>query len=251
MKLTNVFAPKAIIVMYAVDKAGSTYRNAHYEADDVYFEFADIHDNKAGALTPLSDVAADTFGKALNAFANTQIGGFVPENMLYCGISQTKPNLMWYTPPQKKKLQYNIDEKLDFKSSEIFIPGLIWHYRNENLYLYAVKEKPTMKTRLFKAPFGNISDGQVCLGAGTAVTSKEYDSFEKLMSLVEVAFWGTRFTHQSDNVLKDKKNLISVHKELNGTKKPFPLDVLQGTRQTIKSLIDGKSMLKDEEDEDS
>jgi PRTRC genetic system protein B len=248
MKLINVFTPKAVIVMYAVSKEHSTYRNAHYQGDDVYFEFAEVHNNKPGSFTPLSDTAADTFGKALNAFANTSIGGFLPENMIYCGLTQTKPNLMWYTPPQKKKLQYNIHDKLDFKTSQIHVPWLVWHYKNEQLYIFATKEKPTIKTKLYKAPFGNIDEtGLVCLGSGTRVTSKEYTSFEHLMGLVEVAFWGTRFTHQSDNVLKNRKNLITVHKSLDGTNKPFPLSLLAGTRQTVKSLIDGKLTQEEEQ----
>lgn len=250
MKLTNIFSARAIIVMFATDNNNNQRYSSdrRYEADEVYFEFAEVHNNIPGALTPLSDAAADSFSKALSTFANSQIGGFISEKVMYCGITNTKPNVMWYTPPQKKKLQYNIDDEFKLKKSEIYVPWLLWHYVNEDLYLFALMDKPTIKSRLFKAPFGNIDEkGCVCLGAGTSVTSKDFTTFDELINLVELAFWGTRFTHQSDNTLKDNKNLITVHMELNGTNNPFPVDLLKGTSKIVKSLVDDKSKFGEEE----
>lgn len=232
-----------MLVMYADDQR--SHYNSSLSAENVYFEYAPIESGIPGALIPLSNDAAGNFGKALVAMAKVEVGGFIPENLLYCGLGNNDPSLIWYTAPETKRILYNVTgfpAKMKFN-----MPWLVWYYHRNHLYLFAAKEKPNKNTKLFHAPFGNITSGFVCLGSGTAILNKNYSSFEELIKLVELAFYGTKFTHLSETRVI-KGNLLSLQKKLDGTNKPFPLDVLISNRKTIKNLIDGKESEEDDED---
>jgi len=234
MKVTDILTPKVMLVLYTNPK---NENRSYYTGDnEVYLEFAPITNGIPGAFIPLSNKMASQLGHTLISMNKFQIGGFVPDNLIYCGLSGQKPVLIWYTKPQFKTLRYNLHENSNFKSAKIKLPYLVWYYFNNSLYLYAAKEKPNIDTELFIAPFGNISNGLVCLGAGIKLTERVSFDYEELMNLVETAFFVTNFTHQSEkNVIKG--NLINLHKSLHTSKKDFPIDVLISTHKNIQSII--------------
>lgn len=236
MKLISNLKATGMLVMYT-DGELARYRSS-FSAENVYFEYAPIEDTIPGAFIPLSNNVAGEFGKALVSMAKVEIGGFIPSNLLYCGLEGNEPSLIWYTEPGLKKSLYAFDgfpKELTF-----YVPWLVWHYHRSHLYLFAVKEKPDTNTKIYKAPFGNISGiGSVCLGGGTSLLNKKYSSFEELIKMVEMAFFGTKFTEQNDKKTI-KGNLLTLQKTLAENKKPFPLNVLISYKKTVKNIIDGK-----------
>lgn len=246
MKLISNLKATGMIVMYVNDER-SGY-NHNISSENVYFEYAPIVQSVPGAFIPLSNAVAADLGKCLTAKSSVEVGGFVPKNLLYCGLGSGDPSLIWYTEPGPKRSLYDLDM---FPSELTFnVPWLVWYYHRGHLYLFAAKQKPNMHTRLFKAPFGNISGlGSVCLGGGTSVLNRAYSGFEELMTLTELAFFGTKFTEQNEKKTV-KGNLISLQKQLAETGVPFPNSALIGYKKTIKNLIDGQEDFDNDEDYD-
>jgi PRTRC genetic system protein B len=246
MKLTDNLKAKGILVMYAHDQR--SHYNSTLSRENVYFEYAPVINGVPGAFTPLADAAAGELGKALVAMDKFEMGGFVPGNLLYLGLGNNSPSLIWSTPPAKKKLLFNIEGFP--KELTLHVPWLVWYYHRNSLYLYAAKSKPIVDTKLYWAPFSNITRGSVCLGAGTSILDRSCTTFEEVMHLVELAFYGTMFTHLSETGTI-KGNLMSLQKKLHNTENPFPKAVLLYSGQTVKNLIDGQQTGEEEgNDED-
>jgi PRTRC genetic system protein B len=244
MKLIDKMVPSAIMVFYSTspESSSSNYRRTDNNDENTYIEYMPVHNGKPGAGIPLSDNIAFKFANMMLISAKHEIGGFVPSNMLYCGFSGITPSLLWYTEPHKQLLHYS--ENIGFTTAVFHVPWLVWFYHNEDVYVFAAKEKPTKATKLYKAPFGNITKGVVCMGSGIRLINKDFKNFDEVTKSIETAFWGTNFTEQNDsNTING--NLISLHKQLNGTEDPFPLDVLIYARKTVKSLIDGKEEIEE------
>lgn len=248
MNFDSTIKPHSMLVLYLKNDSPADNYARNISAEDVYFEFADICDGVPGAFAPLSAHSASKFSKCFTAAASEEIGGFIPENMLYCATVGITTSVIWYTAPEKKRIMYNIGSE-EFKESTFVLPWLVWYYSGGCLRLFAAKEKPAPTTKLFRAPFSNISDkGSVCLGSGTIVLDRNITTYKMLMDLMEAAFFGTFFTHQTSNAVKG--NLLSLHKKLNGTDTPFPENVLIRYGKTIHSLIYGKDNEEEDNSED-
>lgn len=244
MKLTDELKPRMLLVLYSKNQ-NSIYGRQQISPEDVYFEFAPIVDGKAGAAVPLSDEVSAHLGIMLSTAVKVEVGGFISPNLMYCSFNGLRPSMMWYSEPHKRRLLY--DKSLGMTELTINLPYLLWFFNNKQVNVFATKERPTLKTKLYKAPFVNINrEGVVCMGSGTQVIDRGAVTFTDLIKLVEKAFYGTYFTHQTDtNVVKG--NLISIQKKLNGINKPFPLDILVPSPQTIKKLVNGKFTTTHEE----
>lgn len=251
MKLTDVYNPKVMLVVYS-NYTGKSHRSG--SDNDVYIESAPIIKGKPAAMVPLSSRVAAELSLMLSSAASKSVGGFVPSNLIYTSFNGYTASLIWYTKPQKRKLLY--DEHFKMGSVTITTPTLVWYYSNNELYLFAVKDdEPGQQTELYNAPFCNISTaGLVCLGSGTKVVKNRYNKFTELMESVEAAFWGTYFTSENHDRILEKGNLMSLHKELSKSKAPFPEEVLKPNsgKKFIKDLIDEKknTAVNDEEDDD-
>jgi PRTRC genetic system protein B len=248
MNFDTTIVPHSMLVLYLKPTSPGGYMSSSHSAEDVYFEFADIVDGIPGAFAPLSNHAAAKFSKCFTAAASEDIGGFIPANMLYCSVAGVRTSVLWYTKPEKKRLLYNIGSE-EFKTATFMMPWLVWYYHNGQLSIFAAKEQPNRATMLFRAPFSNISnEGIVCLGGGNIVLDKTITDYETLMNLLQAAFFGTFFTHQTSNCIKG--NMLSLHKQLDGTDDPFPEDVLISHRKTINRLIYGKGKQEEDIEED-
>lgn len=198
---------------------------------------APIIDGKPGAMIPMSNKAASEIGMLLSNATSRLVGGEVPPNMLFCTFNGFRSNIIWHTPEQKRRLIF--DKQLNTGEICSFIPRLLWNYYEDHVYIYAIKEKPTMDTLLYKAPFCNINNkGLVCMGAGTKIIDAKHGRFKVLIESIENAFFNTYFTHLSDTGII-KGNLISLYKKLTRSGGTFPLNVLcsMNDKSTLKDLM--------------
>lgn len=241
MYLNEVFNPMAIIVAYRKKGDVSSSRE-----EDVYIECASIKNNKVGAFTPLSRKVAKDLGDALVGTSNISVGGLVPENVLYVSFNVTDVELMWYSEPQRMTLFYAPD--LQIPNGEFPLPWLVWYVCGRQLFIHASKEKPGLKTALYKAPFHNTSyNGLVCMGSANHALAKKFQSFNKTIETVESAFYESIFTHTQDNKITIG-NINQIHKRLIESKGEFDYSVLvKREKQTISSLL---KIRKDEIEDD-
>jgi len=165
------------------------------------------------------------------------IGGTVYANMLYLGWVYDKPVLAWHTPAESHHVTYS--KNLNIPNGKIAAPPMLWlwndYHRNLAVWALPDDQRPTEKTDLYHAPFHNVyPDGRICLGSGSKHITP-CKTFISLMAACERVFWNTTFS-ESHNDRAVSGNLNSLHHELITTGCPFPMDRLNKTRATFKSI---------------
>lgn len=233
MKATDVFIPSAAVILYSI-KDNSAY-STRFNDDDVYFEVAPIINGKMGAAIPLSKRYADKMSKALSKKSNTMVGGIVPEGVLSIIFKHENMSLTWYTGPQRRKLLFS--KTLNISNGYANLPGLVWSIHDKQLKVAVMLEKPTMKSKVYKAPFHNISSaGVVCLGTGWKQLEAEFKTFTSTIKAAESAFFTTIFNEiQDQNIVHG--NLNSIYKSIVNTDKPFPVKAFVDTKTTLKDIL--------------
>lgn len=147
--------------------------------------------------------------------------GAIPEKCLHVSFTPANRSIIWYTQPGIRKLFYS--EGIGIETGNYPVPGLVFCLREDKLKVFAYlgdqNYRATMDTKLYNAPFYNVStQGLVCMGTAFVATPKDKAvSFEWLMSANEAAFFGSYFSHSWGegncsvplpefwNKLKDKK----------------------------------------------
>lgn len=191
---TSPFEPVQTIVVYR------KYHNYYIESHDIIKSSAGYSwaEGKPFQKEQLSELALSLGNQT---FAPLEVKGLLPENILYLHQTFTETNLVWWLPPAKRNLYFKSDLRLE--NTAYNLPGLIFVVNNRGLDVYAVKgiKKPTLKTKLYKAPFHNTSSsGDVCLG--TAGETKKKKTLQEEIARWEKRFFNSRFTHGGDNVAK-------------------------------------------------
>ncbi len=172
------------------------------------------------------------------SFQPIEIKGLMPENILYFQQTFFDVTLVWYLPPQKRTLHFKKELKLN--EGEVSLPGLIFAVKGKELTVVAVKgkNKPNLKTPLFKAPFYNMyQDATVCMGNISETKMKKVLNEE--MERWEKRFFNSYFSHFLDEkVVQPKVNLNLLFKDLMKTKKPFPESaLLPSPIKTVETLL--------------
>lgn len=103
------------------------------------------------------------------------------------------PNsVLWYAPPCRREIFFSCTNKnLQRYSGKVFpYPGLVFLARGETLSVYAVKSRrPQAGTKLYHAPFWNISDrGSICLPSGARNQLHSPGEWENI-------FYNSAFSH--------------------------------------------------------
>lgn len=163
-------------------------------------------------------------------------GGFLPETVLYMDGDL----LLWWLPPAKRHIVFRAAElKEQWGAAErgevVPHPGLIFAASSNVWKVWAVKgrNRPTLHTPLFHAPYFNVWDGgDICRGnvkVPDGTTSEKIDAWN-------TAFLGSVFTHPNG-----KGKLVRYR----GGAYPFWRDMLDGrfTSFPERVLIDGKTTL--------
>lgn len=204
------------------------YKNKNNE---VYIESHNINEKgRMLAGVPLSKACITELAGSFSQEQSITPHGKLPPNMLYFDNRIGYRKYIWYNPPGKQTMFFA--KSLNIPNGEYYIPGMIYVASGDGLDLYAFKRK-TPKDKLYKAPFFNTTNGQVCLGSAK-IDYPENPSFYELIAYWEKKFWGTVFTHLGGNTNPTKGNLSIVTKNW---KEAFDYEELLETDKTLNDIL--------------
>ena len=229
----TLYHPKSALVFY--ETKGAT--------TDVYVEHFDMDKNGNPINAhPLTVKEAKVLARALqtekdkdNAFLKSN--GILPTNILYINPNTDKGAVLWYTKAQRQQLYFV--SGLDIPNGMAYVPPMIWYANKNSLSVFALASdrRPTEKTPLYFAPFFNsYEDGKVCMGS-VNISIKNSASVEDFIKAWEVYFFNSYFSHLINEHNPIKGNIVSLWKNLIGTDKPFPKEVLIKNHLTLKNLL--------------
>lgn len=216
---TDSYIPRMAVVVYS------------NKNDEYYLESHSI-DEKGRLNTgcPLTEDCISDIASSFSIQQSVTPHGIVPSNMLYFDTRKGNDKYIWYNPPCKQQMFFN--KQLKIKDGEYYIPGIIYQVIGDSLNVYAFKgNKP--KNKLFRAPFFNVSESSVCIGA-PKIDYPKNPSFIDFIRYWEKKFWLTEFSHLGSGGNPVKGNLVLVTKE---SKERFDTDLLLPIKTTLKNLL--------------
>lgn len=227
----TLYHPKSALVFYQTKEADT----------DVYVEHFDMDSNGTPINAhPLTVKEANVLARALQtdeeknkAFLKPK--GILPTNILHINPSE-KGTVLWYTKAQQRQM-YFVDS-LGIPNGKAQVPPMLWFANKNGLAVFALvtDRRPTAKTPLYYTPFFNIyEDGKVCMGT-VSINIKNSSSVEEFMQAWEHYFFNSYFSYSLCENLT-RKNIVNLWKDLIGTEKPFPKEVLKKNNKTLKNLL--------------
>lgn len=184
------------------------YQHSHY---NFYLESHEI--NKEGAILEGKPLQQDTIKSIVDFFYEAKrekgFSGLIPKNVLKFDTTEGL-NMIWYNPAEVRFLSFS--EALKIPNGLAWVPAMVYRVSGNSLDVWAINtnNRPTEKTKLFRAPFHNVSDdGSVCLGNAKMQKPKE-KTYENEIKYWENLFWLSEFSHLhgSDNPTKTNLNMI-------------------------------------------
>lgn len=183
-----------------------------YKSEDevFYLERRDI--DKEGAMgvgIPMTEDCLTDIVKGLSATEKDIVHGPIPSYLLYADCRTGFNKYVWFRKEEKRKLYFK--EDLDIDNGDMFVPGLVYCVCENTLSMYSYKGRLTEKSKLFRAPFFNVSDSSVCLGSAN-VQKPEDMTYENVIQYWEQMFWLSEFTHLlGGNPVKGNLSIITKH----------------------------------------
>lgn len=238
--MTNITA--ALQELYLPSKLLVIYKQAFEENKSIYVESFDLN-SKGMPVNAHPLNSAEAVGLAEALYADTSLGSHFlqPETLLPVNLLHIRPGAagwaVWYTKATKVQLFFS--QQLGIPAGKASIPPLLWKATKEELCIYALTSdrRPGLDTPLCHAPFFNLyKNGKVCMGT----VDIEIDNdcrLENFMELWQEYFFNSYFSHLLDDYCPVSVNIVTLWKELIGTNKPFPLEVLTVTSLTLKNLL--------------
>lgn len=229
----TLYFPKSALVFY---ETNSTEKETYVEHFDM-----DKDGNPINAH-PLTVKEANVLAKCLQtdeekntAFLKSK--GILPTNVLHINPSNDKGTVLWYTKTQQRQMYFV--NGLGIPNGIAQVPPMLWFANKNNLAVFALatNRRPTEKTSLHYAPFFNIyEDGKVCMGTVT-IDIKNSASVEEFIQAWESYFFNSYFSHLLGSHSPINGNCVNVWKDLIGTDKTFPKEVLKRNNKTLKNLL--------------
>ncbi|SEI89155.1 PRTRC system protein B [Myroides marinus] len=230
-KFGTLYYPKSALVFY--ETIGTE--------TDMYVEHFDMDSNGTPVNAhPLTVKEAEILAKALQTDEERsrvflKPKGILPTNILHINPSE-KGTVLWYTKAQKRQLYFV--SGLGIPNGKAQVPPMLWVADKSSLTVFALtaNRRPTEKTPLHYAPFFNIYEkGNVCMGT-VSIGIKNSSSVEEFIQAWEDYFFNSYFSHSLCADLT-KTNIVNLWKDLIGTDKPFPIEVLKKNNKTLKNLL--------------
>lgn len=228
----TLYHPKSALVFYETIGADNDMYVEHFDMDS--------NGNPINAH-PLTVKEANVLAKSFQtdeekskAFLKPK--GILPTNILHINPSE-KGTVLWYTKTQQRQMYFV--NGLGIPNGIAQVPPMLWFANKNNLAVFALatNRRPTEKTSLHYAPFFNIyEDGKVCMGTVT-IDIKNSASVEEFIQAWESYFFNSYFSHLLGSHSPINGNCVNVWKDLIGTDKTFPKEVLKRNNKTLKNLL--------------
>jgi len=226
--LKSKLIPKFALIGYSIESEIDTISN------DFYFELNSI--NKNGNIGSGNPLTIQSLTKIVSLVKETSKDvyphGIIPKNLYYHNpISRES---IWYYEPDFHFMYFT--KTLNIENGLCHLPGLIFHVIDSSLKVYAYKGEISPETILYRAPVMNTGDtGSVCLGNAKA-KKHEVLTFENYMKEWYDKLFYSEFSHIS-GINPISGNLILLMKELIGSSKYFPENVLVKSNIKLSNLI--------------
>jgi len=227
----TLYHPKTALVFYEACGKDKTVYVEHFDMDS--------GGNPINAH-PLTVREANLLAKSLQtedekntAFLKPK--GVLPTNILHINPGE-KGSVLWYTKAQQRQLFFV--DGLGIPNGIAQVPPMLWLASKNGLFVFALasNRRPTDKTPLHYAPFFNIYEkGNVCMGT-VSIEIKKSASVEEFVQAWEHYFFNSYFSHSLGASLT-KTNIVNLWKDLIGTDKPFPKEILKKNNKTLKNLL--------------
>lgn len=229
-KLRTLLNPQAALIVYAEE-------NKSYHTDDngYFIEVRDIDEN--GTMGEGRPVTVEFMNELVRGYSESHSVtpyGRIPSNLLWFDPRKGSEKYIWYNPPQKRMMFFH--EVLKIESAEYNLPGVIYEAGENRLNIYAYMGKePKEDSKLYTAPFFNVTGASVCLGSAKIDRPKDL-TYTNLLDYLEKKFWLTEFSHLGGYGNPTKSNLVLVTKAAKD--KPFDLDELKPLNKlTLKDIL--------------
>lgn len=211
------FEPRMAIIVYGSD------------TDIYYLERRNIDvDGNMEAGIPLTEECLADIVKGLSSSEKDIVQGALPTGLLYADCRTGSNKYVWYRKEEKRMHYFN--EQLGIANGDMWVPGLVYCVNGESLAVYAYRGKLSERSKLFRAPFFNVSSSSVCLGSAK-VEKPEEMTYEHVLAYWEQLFWQSEFTHLlGGNPVKGNLSIITKHGIESGCRFPkeelLPIDNL-------------------------
>lgn len=226
---SDQYIPKMAVIVYENSNKDINNNNK------IYLERREIKNGQMGSGVPLSKKCVSDMMETIaidKEDSSYRLHGAVPSNLLFLDFAPGDLRMVWYNPPQKRKCYFT--EGTGIPDGELWVPGLVYAVKGNALKLYAFKgNKP--KHKLYRAPFMNVGDGNVCLGNSKLKKPKD-TTISLMMGYWEQMFWRSEFSHllEGNSV---SVNFATLTKKLIETGEKFPTDVLLPSNTNLKTLL--------------
>jgi PRTRC genetic system protein B len=231
--MENPFVPTCVITVYTSKKEYDNFHHYYIEIQNVQVV------NKTNVLSagvPLSQSALSDLLGVVDNENNKELYfnyGLLNKYLLACEPVKYKRFILWYSKPGKYKM--NFSDSMPYKDGEYTLPAFLYFVTNNSLQVYALKsnKRPTLKTKLYRAPIFNITNGKhLCMG-NIKNNSDNIMNIDEEMKYWEQVLWNSTFTnHAAPKLNKPIKEVYKL--SLNGH---FSSEVLIDTEMTINSLL--------------
>lgn len=222
------FLPQFAVVAYASES--ETYQSTHY------FLYHKIIGECLSAGMPLTrDTARNIFQCLKGDLNKFSFKGMLPKNLVHFDFKGNL-RLIWFVHPKQHNLFF--DSKTGISIGLYPMPKLLFFLEGNSLRVFALKRKDSLndRTKLYHAPFFNISSGGgVCMGTAT-LDYDGFDFYEDVMGFVEKQFFSSMFTATHHNKLI-KGNLVAYMQNIEGQQK-FDDSVLVSNKLTLNQLYE-------------
>lgn len=246
----KTISPKRAIIIYSNTRGHQT---------DYYLESSDITIKKGqwvfSAPVPLADdilqtIAAQYVKEKLHNVNHAQLIG---AHILYTVNKAGRLEVIWYRPAQQKNLNFSGEISRKLKGiHKAWLPPTLYRLINGKLWVYALdsEDRPTEKTKLYRAPFFNIySDGNVCLGS--ANVGHQSNTFEGEAQRYEYGFYAAEQNHGIGDQTKTPLEEIWSALIKNGDKFPMTELLPQRKYTTLGALLKSTNSDYDYENADT
>jgi PRTRC genetic system protein B len=231
-KFTEQFKPTIAIIGYqgCEDSMQQWYFESHPIVNGVYGEGRPLQTETLNGMLELMYSDHET---------EMKLNRFIPHNLLYYDMRPGGDyRLIWYHPEQRRTLLFV--KNLELQSGEAWVPAMVYVAGRKNLMVYSLNSNdyPTEESKLYIAPFHNVSNGVVCLGSAKAKKPK-VQSLAALMAYHEELFWNSNFSHMSGGNFTKKTpgNLVWKRLLADASVKWSDIDELKPMNKQLTDLL--------------
>lgn len=216
-------------VLPGIDWAEGDYTSLQMRLD-LYRDMIVARKFEAGQGGPLFVVDPLDLASVLAGLAIST--GLLPEGCLFWSRKDGQERLGVYVPPKVWPVSIFREEQ----TWHVPLPGLVFVGAGKKYELYAVKERPGVKVKLYNAPCPNVS-GSVCTGSAPFPEASAATIWQAVEAFFTSGFNGHLVQNKSQ---RQPADILAVWRELHEARaRKYPLADLVEAGISFKRVMEG------------